>query len=39
MDDRPGLIEIDLPNGARVRVDAFVNRRALNRRAIGAGRI
>ena len=24
MDDRPGLIKIDLPNGARVRVDAFL---------------
>jgi transposase len=31
MDGRPGLIEIDLPNGARVRVDAFVNQRALHR--------
>jgi transposase len=31
MDERPGLIEIDLPNGARVRVDAFVNQRALHR--------
>ena len=28
---RPGLIEIDLPNGARVRVDAFVNEKALSR--------
>ncbi len=31
MDDRPGLIEINLPNGARIRVDAFVNERALRR--------
>ena len=31
MDERPGLIEIDLPNGARLRVDAFVNQRALHR--------
>jgi transposase len=31
MDERPGLIEIDLPSGARVRVDAFVNQRALHR--------
>ena len=31
MGERPGLIEIDLPNGARVRVDAFVNQRALHR--------
>ena len=31
MDERPDLIEIDLPNGARVRVDAFVNQRALHR--------
>jgi transposase len=31
MDERPGLIEIDLPNGARIRVDAFVNQRALHR--------
>lgn len=29
MADRPGLMEIDLPNGARLRVDAFVNERAL----------
>ena len=26
-----GMIEIDLPNGAQVRVDAFVNERALQR--------
>ena len=28
---RPGVIEIDLPDGARVRVDAFVDARALAR--------
>lgn len=28
---RVGMIEIDLPNGAQVRVDAFVNERALHR--------
>lgn len=28
---RPGLIEIDLPDGTRLRVDAFVNERALRR--------
>jgi transposase len=28
---RPGLIEIELTNGARLRVDAFVNERALHR--------
>jgi transposase len=31
LDERPGVIEIDLPDGARVRVDAFVNERALSR--------
>ena len=31
LEERPGVIEIDLPNGARVRVDAFVNERALRR--------
>lgn len=31
MSDRAGVIEINLPNGARVRVDAFVNERALRR--------
>ena len=31
MGDRAGVIELDLPNGARVRVDAFVNERALRR--------
>jgi transposase len=31
MDERPGVIEIDLVNGTRLRVDAFVNERALRR--------
>ena len=31
MDERPGVIEIDLPDGTRLRVDAFVNERALRR--------
>jgi transposase len=31
LDERPGVIEIDLADGARVRVDAFVNERALSR--------
>jgi transposase len=31
MEGRPGLIEIDLANGTRLRVDAFVNERALQR--------
>jgi transposase len=31
MDERPGVIEIDLPGGTRLRVDAFVNERALRR--------
>jgi transposase len=31
LDERPGVIEIDLADGARVRVDAFVNERALKR--------
>ena len=31
MQTRPGLIEIDLPDGTRLRVDAFVNERALRR--------
>ena len=31
MDERPGVIEIDLTNGVRLRVDAFVNGRALRR--------
>ena len=38
LEERPGVIEVDLPNGARVRVDAFVNERALRRvlSALGA---
>jgi len=31
MDERPGVIEIDLADGTRPRVDAFVNERALRR--------
>jgi len=31
MDERPGVIEIDLTDGVRLRVDAFVNERALRR--------
>jgi transposase len=31
MDERPGVIEIDLADGVRLRVDAFVNERALRR--------
>lgn len=31
MDERPGVIEIDLVDGTRLRVDAFVNERALRR--------
>jgi transposase len=31
MDLRPGVIEIDLADGVRLRVDAFVNERALRR--------
>ena len=31
LDERPGVIEVDLPNGVRVRVDAFVNERAFRR--------
>jgi transposase len=30
-DDQGGMIEIDLSNGAKVRVDAFVNEKALSR--------
>ena len=30
-EDRVGMIEIDLPGGSRVRVDTFVNERALRR--------
>ena len=32
-ESRTGMIEIVLPNGARVSVDAFVNEKALSRRA------
>ena len=35
MDERPGMIEIDLPDGTRLRVDAFVNERALRRVLVG----
>jgi transposase len=31
LDERPGVIEIDLPSGTRIRLDAFVNERALRR--------
>lgn len=31
LDERPGVIEIDLANGVRIRVDAFVNEKALRR--------
>jgi transposase len=31
MDERPGVIEVDLPDGARIRVDAFVNEKAFRR--------
>jgi transposase len=31
MDERPGVIEVDLRDGVRIRVDAFVNERALKR--------
>jgi transposase len=31
MDERPGVIEVDLPDGARIRVDAFVNEKAFKR--------
>ena len=31
MDERAGVIEIDLVDGTRLRVDAFVNERALRR--------
>lgn len=31
MDERPGIIEIDLVDGTRLRVDAFVNERSLRR--------
>ena len=37
--DRAGLIELDLPNGVQVRVDSFVNEKALHRvfRALKGG--
>ncbi|MGK9171497.1 transposase [Inquilinus limosus] len=31
LEERAGVIEIDLPGGTRIRVDAFVNERALRR--------
>lgn len=31
MAERPGVIEVELPDGVRVRIDAFVNERALRR--------
>ncbi len=31
LDERPGMIEIDLVDGTRLRVDAFVNERSLRR--------
>jgi transposase len=31
LEERTGVIEIDLPNGARVRTDAFINERVLRR--------
>ena len=31
MEERVGIIEVSLPSGARVRVDAFVNEKALRR--------
>ena len=31
LDERPGVIEIDLADGTRLRVDAFVNERSLRR--------
>ena len=31
MEERVGVIEVALPSGARVRVDAFVNEKALRR--------
>lgn len=31
LDERPGVIEVDLADGTRLRVDAFVNERALRR--------
>jgi transposase len=31
MEERPGIIEIDLADGTRLRVDAFVSERSLRR--------
>lgn len=31
LDERAGVIEVDLPNGVRIRVDAFVSKQALKR--------
>jgi transposase len=31
VDERPGVIEVDLVDGTRLRVDSFVNERALRR--------
>lgn len=31
LDERPGVIEVDLPSGVRIRVDPFVNEKALRR--------
>jgi len=31
LDGRPGVIEVDLPDGARIRVDAFVSEKAFRR--------
>jgi len=31
LDERPGVIEIDLADGTRLRVDAFVNERSFRR--------
>jgi transposase len=31
LEERPGVIKIDLADGVRLRVDAFVNERALRR--------
>lgn len=37
LEERPGVIEIDFANGVRVRVDAFVNEKALRRVAAALG--
>jgi hypothetical protein len=31
LDERAGVIEVDLPNGVRIRVDAFVSKQGLKR--------